>query len=192
LFVRAERFDRSGLTERTRSRKSRDWIATVATGSATTLGIIYVLGGVALYLQLDRAGIPPGEGVDAFSSRRFIVVGVIAAVCATLIGAAVGVAAHLLLRRSRRRPVIAAAAALVGVALGMYVFTYWLRPLTLREATVVTRHGECLQGPFVSSDAQGVHLGAEGELLTIRSDVVKTVTLRERVKASEQHIKRCN
>ncbi len=38
-------------------------------------GYVYVLGGLALYVELYRTGIPAGEAIDQFTSRRYLVVG---------------------------------------------------------------------------------------------------------------------
>jgi hypothetical protein len=38
-------------------------------------GYVYVLGGLALYIELFRTGIPAGEAIDEFTSRRYLVVG---------------------------------------------------------------------------------------------------------------------
>jgi hypothetical protein len=38
-------------------------------------GYVYVLGGLALYVELFRTGIPAGEAIDEFTSRRYLVVG---------------------------------------------------------------------------------------------------------------------
>jgi hypothetical protein len=38
-------------------------------------GYVYVLGGLALYVELYRTGIPAGEAIDEFTSRRFLIVG---------------------------------------------------------------------------------------------------------------------
>jgi hypothetical protein len=38
-------------------------------------GYVYVLGGLALYVELYRTGVPAGEAIDEFTSRRYLVVG---------------------------------------------------------------------------------------------------------------------
>lgn len=38
-------------------------------------GYVYVLGGLALYIELYRTGVPAGEAIDEFTSRRYLVVG---------------------------------------------------------------------------------------------------------------------
>ena len=38
-------------------------------------GYVYVLGGLALYIELYRTGIPAGEAIDEFTSRRYLIVG---------------------------------------------------------------------------------------------------------------------
>ncbi len=38
-------------------------------------GYVYVLGGLALYIELYRTGVPAGEAIDEFTSRRYLLVG---------------------------------------------------------------------------------------------------------------------
>jgi hypothetical protein len=38
-------------------------------------GYVYVLGGLALYVELYRTGVPAGEAIDEFTSRRYLLVG---------------------------------------------------------------------------------------------------------------------
>lgn len=38
-------------------------------------GYVYVLGGLALYIELYRTGVPAAEAIDEFASRRYLLVG---------------------------------------------------------------------------------------------------------------------
>jgi hypothetical protein len=170
-------------------------------GAAGLAGFVYAVGGITLYFILRRAHIPTGEGLDHFSARRFIVVGVPVAIGV----AVVALVATSLLRPTVTRvyqghkdgvdraakffwPKLSSAEHILVIGGGVVValvawwcVVWWFYPFELGVAKVYTKAG-CTQGPYVSTDAQGVHLadGRHGQLQLIPLDDVIALSVSEK------------
>lgn len=88
-------------------------LVAVLVGLLGLAGYVYVLGGLALYIELYRTGVPAGEAIDEFTSRRYLLVGLpivvvfVVGVLALLVVVLVGVLAVNFIRGhepKRRKP----------------------------------------------------------------------------------------
>jgi hypothetical protein len=182
----------------------------LVTAGAGLVGYVYAMGAASLYVELARAGLPKGEALDEFSSRRFVLIGVVVAAAAA---ALTGLLA-LLIRKLAHPPKPGSRAKVLpwarvfqrqaiwqrSLALGaIATLAVWLvvnlliLHLSLRVASVETPSG-CVSGIYISSDAEGVHLadGVSHSLLLIPTSEVRAVSIGVKRTVSGQPIRRCN
>jgi hypothetical protein len=189
-------------------------LAGILAGLAGVVGLIYLVGGLALYVELFQAGVPAGEAVEAFDARRFVLVGVpvfAASVFGLAVAWAVITALVLTYRRlfsKRGNPTTAQpggwtaahlrrhkVAALLGGGV-ILLLTAWgvaavLWPsIELRRASVELTGERCIEGGYISADARGVHLadGKHDQLLTVANDRVVRVRVMDKSPLDEQSI----
>jgi MFS family permease len=184
---------RDGLLERL---KFSD-VAAMFGALAGVVGVVYVLGGIALYVELSRTGVPAGEALDQFSGRRFIVIGVPVTAVAGVVSACAGAVSWQLPKAKQWSPHWAAAwiAGWVGICLLVAGGVGYLAfPVKLRRAVVylTTPRAACVAGAYVSTDSLGVHLadGIRDELQTIAPAQVARIRLLDKERLDQQAIRR--
>ena len=171
-------------------------------------GYVYVVGGLALYIELYRTGVPAGEAIDEFTSRRYLLVGLpivgvfVVGVLAVLVGvfAVNCITGHApkWLEKLRNvsvklhwQPVsvlLAIGAVLMGLCLLVAAFLW--PAITLRQASVTTQNGQCITGAYISTDSNGVNLadGRAHELRTVPTAEVVAVVIGQKLPLRDQSI----
>ena len=160
----------------------------LVTAGAGVVGYVYAMGAASLYLELWTAGLPKGEALDQFTSRRFVLIGAVVATAAAALTALLALAIRKLahppapastvkIKPARhaawsfqRQAIWQRSLALGAIAtlVAWLVVNTLIIHLSLRIASVQTSSG-CLSGIYISSDAEGVHLadGVSDSLLII-------------------------
>jgi hypothetical protein len=185
----------------------------IVTAGAGIVGYIYGMGAASLYLQLWSAGLPKGEALDEFTSRRFILIGVVVAAIAAALTFVLAVvirklasgqgatsssripnprkAASAFHNQATWRKSLALGAA--GTLIAWLVLNTLILQLSLRVASVRTAAG-CLSGIYVNSDLEGVHLadGVSKNLLLVPASEVLALSIGTKQKVSGQPIRRCD
>jgi hypothetical protein len=200
----------------TRDQRSREHesptLVGLVTAGAGIVGYVYAMGAASLYLELWVAGLPKGEALDQFTSRRFLLIGVVVTAGAAALTALLAFViralgpdpaesvegARLLGRvasRFRRRATWQQSLTLaaVGTVLAWLLVNTLIIDLSLRLASVRTGSG-CLSGIYISSDAEGVHLadGVSDSLLVIPASQIKAISIGAKRTVSGQSIRPCN
>jgi hypothetical protein len=185
----------------------------LVTAGAGVVGYVYAMGAASLYLELWTAGLPKGEALDQFTSRRFVLIGVVVAAAAAILTLLLSLA----IRRLAHPPKAGSEAKVLPPRHAAWIFqrkAIWQRSLalgaiatlvawlvvntliihlSLRIASVQTPSG-CVSGIYISSDAEGVHLadGVSDSLLVIPTSEVRAVSIGVKRAVSGQSIRRCN
>jgi hypothetical protein len=185
----------------------------LVTAGAGVVGYVYAMGAASLYLELWTAGLPKGEALDVFTSRRFVLIGAVVATAAAVLTALLAVAIRTLahppapastvkIKPARhaawafqRQAIWQKSLALgaVGTLVAWLVVNTLIIHLSLRVASVRTTSG-CLSGIYISSDAEGVHLadGVSDRLLLIPTAEVQALSIGAKRTVSGQPIRRCD
>jgi hypothetical protein len=170
-------------------------------------GYVYVLGGLALYVELYRTGVPAGEAIDEFTSRRYLLIGlpialIVGVACLVVVLAAKFINGHApkwlkkLGNTSLKRhwptqpvPVLLVIGAVLMVVCMVVAALVW-PPITLRQASVTTQNGECITGAYISTDSNGVNLadGRAHQLRTVPTAEVVAVVIGQKLSLSDQSI----
>lgn len=185
----------------------------IVTAAAGIVGYVYGMGAASLYLQLWSAGLPKGEALDEFTSRRFVLIGVVVAAIAAGLTFLLALGIWLVARRrgaksgSQVPNHVRAASAFhnqriwrkslalgaVGTVLAWLGVNTVILHLSLRVASVRTADG-CLSGIYINSDAEGVHLadGVSKTLLLIPASEVLSLSIGAKQNVSGQPIRKCD
>ena len=166
-------------------------------------GYVYVLGGLALYIELYRTGVPAGEAIDEFTSRRYLVVGlpialIVGLVFLTLVlavrkfakpGANFVAFLRKLWPKHPARVLLAIGSVLMVLCMVAVAFVW--PPITLRRASVTTHDGDCITGAYISTDGNGVNLadGKSNQLRTVPTAEVVAVVIGKKLALSDQSIR---
>lgn len=198
--------------ERNGDQRPQPTLVGLVTAGAGVVGYVYVMGAASLYLELWSAGLPKGEALDQFTSRRFVLIGVVVAVAAAALTVLLSVAIRTAARRPdtpstakalparhaawafQRQAIWQKALALgaVGTLVAWLIVNTLIIHLSLRVASVQTSFG-CVSGIYISSDANGVHLadGVSDTLLEIPASQVRSVSVGAKRTVDGQPIRRC-
>ena len=184
----------------------------LVTAGAGIVGYVYAMGAASLYLELWVAGLPKGEALDQFTSRRFLLIGVVVAAGAAALTAVLAALIHhfgpdpgesvdtkvlparVALRFRRRATWLQSLElAAVGTIVAWLVANTLIIHLSLRIASVRTASG-CVSGIYISSDTEGVHLadGRSDRLLVIPASAVQAVSIGDKRAVNGQPIRPCN
>jgi hypothetical protein len=166
-------------------------------------GYVYVLGGLALYIELYRTGVPAGEAIDEFTSRRYLVVGLPIALIVGLVFLTLVLAVRkfakpganfvaFLRKHWPKQParVLLAIGSMLMVLCMVAVAFVW-PPITLRRASVTTQNGDCITGAYISTDGNGVNLadGKAHQLRMVPTAEVVAVVIGKKLALSDQSIR---
>lgn len=143
---------------RPQNRSPIDYLSVAAGATA----FLYIYGGVALFIEYWKSGLPAGDILDVLPPRRFLVVGgpiaggsaLVLLGIAWIVGRRLSGAAATFRRSS---PAVQLGSFLMASLVAVVVGAWFVIPLRLHEATVETANG-CVTGAFIAADAQGVHL----------------------------------
>jgi hypothetical protein len=102
------------LGDRNGTDRPQPTLVGLVTAGAGIVGYVYAMGAASLYLELWVAGLPKGEALDEFTSRRFVLIGAVVAAAAALLTVLLAVVIRRLARP--RAPVVTAAPAAGGAA----------------------------------------------------------------------------
>jgi hypothetical protein len=185
----------------------------LVTAAAGVVGYVYGMGAASLYLQLWSAGLPKGEALDQFTSRRFVLIGVVVAAIAAALTFVLALAIRTLANEQRatsdsripnprnaasafqsqaiwRKSLVLGAA---GTLIAWLVVNTLILHLRLRVASVRTAAG-CLSGIYINSDAEGVHLadGVSKNLLLIPTSEVLALSIGTKQRVSGEPIRKCD
>jgi hypothetical protein len=185
----------------------------LVTAGAGVVGYVYAMGAASLYLELWTAGLPKGEALDQFTSRRFVLIGVVVAAAAAILTLLLSLAIRTLAHPPKagaeakvlpprhaawifqRKAIWQRSLALGAIAtlVAWLVVNTLIIHLSLRVASVRTSSG-CLSGIYISSDAEGVHLadGASDRLLLIPTAEVQALSIGAKRTVSGEPIRRCD
>jgi hypothetical protein len=97
------------LGDRNGTDRPQPTLVGLVTAGAGIVGYVYAMGAASLYLELWVAGLPKGEALDEFTSRRFVLIGAVVAAAAALLTVLLAVVIRRLARP--RAPVVTAAPA---------------------------------------------------------------------------------